>query len=103
MSSFYVPSCVCLFFPSVFKSVFILPDTRGLNTFTLSVGNRSDRTDHKPCARHSGVVVSGAVVNESCTATGRYVSYQRTENGEPRLTALCEVVVIGHPHIRKEM
>ncbi|KAK2155978.1 hypothetical protein NP493_2014g00018 [Ridgeia piscesae] len=77
-------------------------DSRGLSTFTLSVGNSSDRTDHMPCASHSGVVVSGAVVKESCTATGRYVSYQRTKDGEPRLTALCEVVVIGHPHISCE-
>ena len=83
----------------MFKTLFILPDTRGLSTFTLSVGNSSDRTDHTQCASHSGVVVSGAVVKESCTATGRYVSYQRTEDGDPRLTALCEVVVIGHPHI----
>ena len=90
-------------FPSVYKTLFILPDTRGLNTFILSVGNRSDRIDHKPCASHNGVVVSGAVVKEPCTATGRYFSYQRTEDGEPRLTALCEVVVIGHPHICKNI
>ena len=90
-------------FPTVFKTTFILPDTRGLSAFTLSVGNSSNRADHKPCASHSGVVVSGAVVKDSCTATGRYVSYQRTEDGEPRLTALCEVVVIGHPHICKDI
>ena len=90
-------------FPYVFKTLFILPDTRGLITFTLSVGNSSDRTDHRQCASHSGIVVSGTVVNKSCTATGRYVSYKRTESGEPRLTALCEVVVIGHPHICKDI
>ncbi|KAK2155977.1 hypothetical protein NP493_2014g00017, partial [Ridgeia piscesae] len=40
-------------------------DSRGLSTFTLSVGNSSDRIDHKQCASHSGIVVSGTVVNKS--------------------------------------
>lgn len=77
----------------------IIPDERRLIEFTLSVGNSSDVNDHTQCASHNGAVAAGATVSESCTATGRYLSFRRSGGGENHLTTLCEVVVIGHKYI----
>ncbi|KAK2172546.1 hypothetical protein NP493_950g01060 [Ridgeia piscesae] len=74
-------------------------DERRLSAFTLSVGNSSDVNDHTQCASHNGAVAAGATVNESCTATGRYLSFRRSGGEENQLTTLCEVVVIGHRYI----
>ncbi|KAI0222457.1 hypothetical protein LSAT2_026310 [Lamellibrachia satsuma] len=70
-----------------------------LNAFTLSVGNSSDIEDHSQCASHNGAVAAGATVNESCTATGRYLSFRRSGGGDNHLTTLCEVVVIGYRYV----
>jgi len=43
-------------------------------------------------------VAAGATVNESCSATGRYLSIR--VNGEDDTITLCEVIVIGHRYIR---
>ncbi|KAK2166571.1 hypothetical protein NP493_1314g00024, partial [Ridgeia piscesae] len=72
-------------------------DERRLSAFTLSVGNSSDMNDHTQCASHNGAVAAGATVNESCTATGRYLSIR--VNGEDDTITLCEMVVIGHRYI----
>ena len=77
----------------------VISDARLLSTFTLSVGNSSDRNDHTQCASHNGQVAAGATVNESCAAVGRYLSFQRNGGNESHLAALCEVVVIGHIYI----
>ncbi|KAK2152409.1 hypothetical protein NP493_2462g00000 [Ridgeia piscesae] len=69
------------------------------SAFTLSVGNSSDVNDHTQCASHNGAVAAGATVNESCTATGRYLSFSVKGEAENPLTTLCEVVVIGHKYI----
>ncbi|KAI0222456.1 hypothetical protein LSAT2_026309 [Lamellibrachia satsuma] len=74
-------------------------DERRLNAFTLSVGNSSDIEDHSQCASHNGAVAAGETVNESCTATGRYLSFRRSGGGDNRLTTLCEVVVIGYRYV----
>ncbi|KAK2155909.1 hypothetical protein NP493_2025g00007 [Ridgeia piscesae] len=69
------------------------------SAFTLSVGNSSDVNDHTQCASHNGAVAAGATVNESCTATGRYLSIRINGEADNHLTTLCEVVVIGHKYI----
>ncbi|KAI0224033.1 hypothetical protein LSAT2_024929 [Lamellibrachia satsuma] len=74
-------------------------DERRLSAFTLSVGNSSDIEDHTQCARHNGAVAAGETVNESCSATGRYLSFRRSGGGDDHWTTLCEVVVIGHRYI----
>ena len=79
----------------------MVPDGRRLSAFTLSVGNSSDVNDHTQCASHNGAVAAGATVNESCTATGRYLSFRRSGGEESHVTALCEVVVIGHRYVCK--
>ncbi|KAK2181247.1 hypothetical protein NP493_405g04032 [Ridgeia piscesae] len=73
-------------------------DERRLSAFTLSVGNSSDVNEHTQCASHNGAVAAGATVNESCTATGRYLSFIQN-GGHSYLTTLCEVVVFGHRYI----
>ena len=80
-------------------NICVLSDERRLSAFTLSVGNSSDVNDHTQCASHNGAVAAGATVNESCTATGRYLSFRRSGGEENQLTTLCEVVVIGHRYI----
>ena len=77
----------------------IFPGTQQPSVFTLSVGNSSDVNDHTQCASHNGAVAAGATVNESCTATGRYLSISVKGEAENPLTTLCEVVVIGHKYI----
>ncbi|KAI0224657.1 hypothetical protein LSAT2_024362 [Lamellibrachia satsuma] len=74
-------------------------DERVLSTFTLSVGNSSAINDHTQCASHKGQVAARAPINESCAATGRFLSFQRYGGDESHLAALCEVVVIGHRYI----
>ncbi|KAK2156018.1 hypothetical protein NP493_2011g00001 [Ridgeia piscesae] len=69
------------------------------SSFTLSVGNSSDVNDHTQCASHNGAVAAGATVNESCTATGRYLSIRINGEADNHLTTLCEIVVIGHKYI----
>ena len=69
------------------------------SAFTLSVGNSSDVNDHTQCASHNGAVAAGVTVYESCTATGRYLSFSVKGEAENPLTTLCEVVVIGHKYI----
>ncbi|KAK2154336.1 hypothetical protein NP493_2198g00000 [Ridgeia piscesae] len=71
-------------------------DAQQSSAFTLSVGNSSDVNDHTQCASHNGAVAAGATVNESCTATGRYLSTRINGEADNHLTTLCEVVVIGH-------
>ena len=79
----------------------MVPDERRLNAFTLSVGNSSNVNEHTQCASHNGAVAAGATVNESCTATGRYVSFRRSGGEASHVTTLCEVVVIGHRYVCK--
>ncbi|KAI0228705.1 hypothetical protein LSAT2_020841 [Lamellibrachia satsuma] len=74
-------------------------DERRFIAFTLSVGNSSDIEDHSQCTSHNGAVAAGATVNESCIATGRYLSFRRNGGGDNRLTTLCEVVVIGYRYL----
>ncbi|KAK2150076.1 hypothetical protein NP493_2864g00000 [Ridgeia piscesae] len=69
------------------------------SAFTLSVGNSYDVNDHTQCASHNGAVAAGATVNESCTATGRYLSIRINGEADNHLATLCEVVVIGHKYI----
>ncbi|KAI0240259.1 hypothetical protein LSAT2_009049 [Lamellibrachia satsuma] len=76
-----------------------IKDERRLSTFTLSVGNNSDMNGHSQCASHNGAVAAGATVNESCSATGRYLSFRRNGAGDNHWTTLCEVVVIGHRYV----
>ena len=80
----------------------VISDERRLSAFALSVGNSSDIEDHSQCASHNGAVAAGATVNESCTATGRYLSFRRSGVGDNHLTTLCEVVVIGYRYVCKE-
>ena len=80
----------------------VISDERRLGAFTLSVGNSSDIEDHSQCTSHNGAVADGATVNESCTATGRYLSFRRSGGGDNNLTTLCEVVVIGYRYVCKE-
>ena len=77
----------------------IIPGAQQSSAFTLSVGNSSDVNDHTQCASHNGAVAAGATVNESRTATGRYLSFSVKGEAENPLTTLCEVVVIGHKYI----
>ena len=77
----------------------IFPGAQQRSAFTLSVGNSPDVNDHTQCASHNGAVAAGATVNESCTATGRYLSFRVKSEAENPLTTLCEVVVIGHKYI----
>ena len=79
--------------------VCILPEDQRSSSFTLSVGNSSDVNDHTQCASHNGAVAAGATVNESCTATGRYLSFRVNGGANNDLTTLCEVVVIGHKYV----
>ena len=72
-----------------------------LPTFTLSVGNSPNIVEHTKCASHNGEVAAGETVSESCTAVGRYLSFRRRDGYKSRLTALCEVAVIGHRYICK--
>ncbi|KAI0209848.1 Receptor-type tyrosine-protein phosphatase kappa [Lamellibrachia satsuma] len=74
-------------------------DMQHLPTFTLSVGNIPNIVEHTKCASHNGEVAAGETVSESCTAVGRYLSFRRREGYKSRLTALCEVAVIGHRYI----
>ena len=80
----------------------VISDERRFSAFTLSVGYSSDIEDHSQCASHNGAVAAGATVNESCTATGRDMSFRRSGGGDNHLTTLCEVVVIGYRYICKE-
>ena len=77
----------------------IFPGPQQRSAFTLSVGNSSDVNDHTQCASHNGAVAAGVTVNESCTATGQYLSFRVKSEAENPLTTLCEVVVIGHKYI----
>ncbi|KAI0233427.1 hypothetical protein LSAT2_016312 [Lamellibrachia satsuma] len=70
-----------------------------LNAFTLNVGNSSDIEDHSQGTRHNGAVAAGATVNESCTATGRYLSFRRSGSEDNHLTTLCELVVSGYRYV----
>ena len=80
----------------------VISDEWRLNAFTLSVGNSSDIEDHSQCTRHNGAVAAGATVNESCTATGRYLSFRLSGGEDNHFTTLCEVVVIGYIYVCKE-
>ena len=75
----------------------IISDEQRIIAFTLSVGNSPDVNEHTQCASHNGAVAAGATVNESCMATGRYLSFRVT--GENETLTLCEVVVIGHKYV----
>jgi len=77
----------------------IIPGAQQSIVFTLSVGNSSEVNDHTQCASHSGAVAAGTAVNESCTATSRYVSFRVSGETDNNRTTLCEVVVIGHKYI----
>ena len=55
--------------------------------------------EHTQCASHNGAVAAGATVNESCTATGRYLSFRVKDEAYNPLTTLCEVVVFGHRYV----
>ena len=77
----------------------IIPADQRPSMFTLSIGNSSDVNVHTQCASHNGAVAAGATLNESCTATGRYISFTVKNEAYNPLTTLCEVVVIGHRYV----
>ena len=73
-----------------------------LKEFRLSVGNSSESDQLVQCATHSGPVAKSASVTTSCEAVGRYLEFRRSGiRGDKHVTALCEVVVIGHRYISK--
>ncbi|KAI0218665.1 hypothetical protein LSAT2_029625, partial [Lamellibrachia satsuma] len=69
-----------------------------LDTFVLSVGDSDDRQSHRECARHNGRVRLSGTVEKTCNAVAQYLSFRRNGGHQSHLTALCEVVVIGHTY-----
>ena len=80
-----------------FKLTYVT-DPERLKHFKLSVGDSPDKATE--CAEHVGSVGTGATVNVSCSAVGRYLKFRR-EGKAVDAAGLCEVVVIGRRRICK--